>query len=98
MYLVNVAVCLSTNAALTVSRYGVRDRLAWMSAALCTSLLACACLTWLPHAPYVIFVLLACSTAALLLARTTRNLALCVLLPAAAYKFTSDFAYRPLVR
>jgi hypothetical protein len=89
MYLAAAAVCFGTNTGLAVSRYGFRDRLTWMSAAIWAILIACACCAWMPHAPYVVALLLTAGLAGLLLSSATRRLVFCVLAPTAAYAVTS---------
>ena len=89
MYLAGGAVCLGTNTGLAISRYGLRDRLTWMSAALWLTLTASACAAWMPHAPYVVTLLLTTGTAALLLFGATRALFVCVLAATAAYAATA---------
>jgi hypothetical protein len=88
MYLAAAAVCFGTNTGLAISRYGFRDRLTWMSAAIWATLIACASCAWMPNAPYVITLLLTAGLAALLLSSATRRLALCVLAPTTAYAAT----------
>src|ERR1700722_7536443 len=89
MYLALAAVSFGTNTGLSVSRYGFRDRLTWMSAAIWVILIACACCAWMPYAPYVVALLLTAGLSALLLFSATRRLVLCVLAPTAAYAATS---------
>ena len=89
MYLALAAVCFGTNTGLAVSRYGFRDRLTWMSAAIWVILIACASCAWMPYAPYVVALLLTAGLSALLLFSATRRLVLCVLAPTAAYAATS---------
>lgn len=89
MYLAAAAVCFGTNTGLAVSRYGFRDRLTWMSAAIWAILIACACCAWMPHAPYVVALLLTAGLAGLLRSSATRRLVFCVLAPTAAYAVTS---------
>ncbi len=89
MYLACGAVCLGTNTGLAISRYGFRDRLTWMSAALWLTLTASACAAWMPHAPYGLTLLLTTGTAALLLFGATRALFVCVLAATAAYAATA---------
>jgi hypothetical protein len=88
-YLPAAALCFGTNTGLAVSRYGFRDRLTWMSAAIWVILIACACCGWMPYAPYVVTLLLTAGLSALLLFSATRRLVLCVLAPTAAYAATS---------
>lgn len=89
MYLPAAALCFGTNTGLALSRYGFRDRLTWMSAAIWVILIACACCAWMPYAPYVVALLLTAGLSALLLSSATRRLVLCVLAPTAAYAATS---------
>jgi hypothetical protein len=89
MYLSAAALCFGTNTGLSISRYGVRDRLTWMSAAIWAALIVCSCCAWMPRAPNVIALLLTTGLAALLLSSATRRLVLCVLAPTAAYAVTS---------
>jgi hypothetical protein len=89
MYLAAAAVCFGTNTGLAISRYGFRDRLTWMSAAIWAALIVCACCAWMPHVPYVVALLLTAGLAALLLSSATRRLVLCVLAPTAAYAATA---------
>ena len=89
MYLAAGAVCFGTNTGLAVSRYGFRDRLTWISAAIWAILIACSCCAWMPHAPYVVALLLTAGLAALLLSSATRRLVFCVLAPTAAYAGSS---------
>jgi hypothetical protein len=89
MYLALAAVCFGTNTGLTISRYGFRDRLTWMSGAIWAVFIVCSCCAWMPHAPYVVALLLTAGLAALLLFSATRRLVLCVLAPTAAYAATS---------
>ena len=88
IYFAAAALCFGTNTGLAVSRYGFRDRLTWMSAAIWAILIACSCCAWMPHEPNVVAVLLTAGLAALLLSSTTRRLVLCVLAPTAAYAAT----------
>ena len=89
MYLSAAALCFGTNTGLSISRYGFRDRLTWMSAAIWVILIACASCAWMPYAPYVVALLLTAGLSALLLFSATRRLVLCVLAPTAAYAATS---------
>jgi hypothetical protein len=89
MYLALAAVCFGTNTGLTISRYGFRDRLTWMSAAIWAAFIVCSCCAWMPHAPKVVALLLTGGLATLLLSSATRRLALCVLAPTTAYAATS---------
>lgn len=91
MYLALAAVCFGTNTGLTISRYGFRDRLTWMSGAIWAVFIVCSCCAWMPHAPYVVALLLTAGLAAPMLFSATRRLVLCVLAPTAAYAATSAF-------
>lgn len=85
MYLALAAVCFGTNTGLTISRYGFRDRLPWMSASVWVAFIVCSCCAWMPHADKVIALVLAGGLATLLVSSATRPLVLCVLAPTAAY-------------
>jgi hypothetical protein len=89
MYLSAAALCFGTNTGLLISRYGFRDRLTWMSAAIWAALIVCSSCAWMPDAPYVVALLLTAGLAALLLLSATRRLVLCILAPTAAYAATS---------
>lgn len=85
MYLALAAVCFGTNTGLTISRYGFRDRLPWMSASVWVAFIVCSCCAWMPHADKVMALVLAGGLATLLVSSATRPLVLCVLAPTAAY-------------
>jgi hypothetical protein len=85
MYLFLAAVCFGTNTGLTISRYGFRYRLTWMSASVWVAFIVCSCCAWMPYAPKVIALLLTGGLATLLVSGATRPLVLCVLAPTAAY-------------
>jgi hypothetical protein len=89
MYLAVASVCFGTTTGLAASRYGLRDRLTCMSAAIWAALIAAACSAWMPHAPYVIALLLTAGLVALLLSSATWRLVVCVLAPTAAYAATN---------
>ena len=89
MYLAAASVCFGTTTGLAASRYGLRDRLTWMSAAIWAALIAAACSAWMPSASYVIALLLTGGLIALLLSSATWRLVLCVLAPTAAYAATN---------
>jgi hypothetical protein len=88
-YLSVAAVCFGTNTGLAISRYGFRDRLAWMSAALWLTLTVSSCASWVPYAPLIVTLLLIAGMAALFLFRATRALFVCVLVSTAAFAATS---------
>jgi hypothetical protein len=88
MYLALAALCFGTNTGLTISRYGFRDRLTWMSAAIWAAFIVSSCCAWMPYASKVVAVLLTGGLATLLLSSSTRRLVLCVLVPTAAYAVT----------
>lgn len=93
LYLLVAVMDFSTNTALAVARYGVRDRLTWMSAAVWGTLIGCCSMVWVPGARTTIAVLLPSALAILLLARSTRSLILCVTIPVAAYVATSELLF-----
>ena len=91
LYLSLGAWCFGTNTGLTAARYGIRDCLTWISAALWVTLTICACGAWLPGAPHAIFVVLLLGVATLLLFRVTRRSFLSVLAATASYAASSAF-------
>ena len=91
LYLSLGAWCFGTNTGLTAARYGVRDRLTWISAAFWVTLTICACCAWLPGAPHSIFVVLLLGVTTPLLSRATRRPLLSVLVATASYAASSAF-------
>jgi hypothetical protein len=89
MYIAAAALCLGTHTGLAVSRYGVRDGLTRMSAMIWATLTVCACCAWMPRAALITTLLLAIALVTLLVSKTTRRIALCVLASTAAYAATS---------
>jgi hypothetical protein len=83
------AISVGTTMALAICRYGLRDRLTWMSFCIWATLIVCTSLAWLPHASLFVALLLGAGAITPLLSSKTRGLFLCVVVPTVAYAATS---------